>query len=337
MKKEQIDRLMAEGLFPDDTVKPQLVETHISWVILGNRFALKIKKPVTYSFLDFSTPEKRKYYCEREILLNRRLTGGIYLDVQPVREVSGHFFIGGEGGTIIDYAVRMQKIDPGKQMDLLLRERKVSPEDIRRLADKIALFHQSAEIIHSADLLDVQEKFNDVEGQKDFLEESLHAESRRLIEEAIRISGTFIKNHKPLLAARSAAGFFRDGHGDLHARNIFLLPDPQPFDCIEFNDDYRRIDVLNEVAFLCMDLDAFDRQDLSDLFINHYNRSFTTMKSEADQLLFLYYKSYRAGIRAKVNSLRAQSVGDDVTRNGYFAETDKYLRLMSHYIGQLPG
>jgi aminoglycoside phosphotransferase family enzyme len=328
---------MAEGQFPDDTVKSQLVETHISWVILGNRFVFKIKKPVTYSFLDFSTPEKRKYYCEREILLNRRLTRNIYLDVQPVREVSGRFFIGGEGGTIIDYAVWMQKIDPGKQMDLLLRECKVSPEDIRRLADKIASFHRSAEIIHPAGLLDVQEKFNDLEGQKDFLEERLHAESRRLIEEAIQVSGTFIKKHKPLLAARAAAGFFRDGHGDLHTRNIFLLPEPQPFDCIEFNDDYRRIDVLNEVAFFCMDLDAFGRQDLSDLFINHYNRFFATMKSEADQLLFMYYKSYRAGIRAKVDSLRAQSAENDAAGKGYLAETDKYLKLMGHYIMRLAG
>ena len=110
MKREEIDRLMAEGQFPDDMVDSKLVETHISWVILGKRFVFKIKKPVTYSFLDFSMPEKRKYYCEREILLNRRLTGGIYLDVQPLREVSSRFFIGGEGGTIIDFAVRMQKI-----------------------------------------------------------------------------------------------------------------------------------------------------------------------------------------------------------------------------------
>lgn len=337
MRRAQIDRLIAEGQFPDDTVNPQLVETHISWVILGNRFVFKIKKPVNYSFLDFSTPEKRKYYCEREILLNRRLTEGIYLDVQPVREVLSRFLIGGEGGTIIDYAVRMQKVDPGKQLDLLLRERKVSPEDIRRLADKIALFHQSAEIIHPADLLDVQEKFNDLEGQKDFLEESLHAESRRLIEEAIGVSGVFIKKHKSLLAARAAACFFRDGHGDLHTRNIFLLPDPQPFDCIEFNDDYRRIDVLNEVAFLCMDLDAFGRQDLSDLFISHYNRIFMTMKSELDQLLFVYYKSYRAGIRAKVYSLRAQSAEDGAAKEKYLVKTNKYLRLMSDYIRQLLG
>lgn len=85
MKRAQIDRLIAEGQFHDNTVNPQLVETHISWVVLGNRFVFKIKKPITYSFLDFSTPENRKYYCEREILLNRRLTEGIYLDVQPVR------------------------------------------------------------------------------------------------------------------------------------------------------------------------------------------------------------------------------------------------------------
>ena len=139
-----------------------------------------------------------------------------------------------------------------------------------------------------------------------------------------------------LLERRLQAGFIRDCHGDLHTRNIFLLPDPQPFDCIEFNEDYRQIDVLNEVAFLCMDLDALGRSDLSDLFIQNYNQLFPTIKTPEDHQLFVYFKSYRANIRAKVNSLRARSSEDKSDREKYLAETGKYLHLMDRYIQMLP-
>jgi aminoglycoside phosphotransferase family enzyme len=114
-----------------------------------------------------------------------------------------------------------------------------------------------------------------------------------------------------------------------------LLPQPQPFDCIEFNDDYRQIDVLNEVAFLCMDLDAFQQQDLSDLFINSYNKLFPSMNTREDRKLFVYYKSYRANIRAKVNSLRARDTGSNGEKKFILAEVDKYLRLMDSYLKEL--
>ncbi len=131
---------------------------------------------------------------------------------------------------------------------------------------------------------------------------------------------------------RLKSGFFRDCHGDLHTRNIFLLPEPQPFDCIEFNDDYRQIDTLNEVAFLCMDLDAMGRQDLSEVFIKHYNRLFTVMRNEEERKLFVYYKCYRANVRAKVNSLRARSTEDSIAKTKALAEARKYLFLMEGYI-----
>jgi len=136
------------------------------------------------------------------------------------------------------------------------------------------------------------------------------------------------------LISRLKAGFFRDCHGDLHSRNILLLPDPQLFDCIEFNDDVREIDVLNEVAFLCMDLDAFGRQEVSALFLKSYNELFCTIITGEDYRLFLYYKMYRANIRAKVNSLRACSTDNDGTRQILLREAEKYLKLIKIYLGQ---
>ncbi|HKH60807.1 MAG TPA: hypothetical protein VKA49_08245 [Flavitalea sp.] len=136
------------------------------------------------------------------------------------------------------------------------------------------------------------------------------------------------------MISRLKAGFFRDCHGDLHSRNILLLPDPQLFDCIEFNDDFREIDVLNEVAFLCMDLDAFGRQEVSALFLKSYNELFCTIITGEDYRLFLYYKMYRANIRAKVNSLRACSTDNDGTRQILLREAEKYLKLIKIYLGQ---
>lgn len=332
MTKEQIDKLILQGQFPELTGKPELVETHISWVALCDHNAYKIKKPVYYSFLDFSTLEKRKYYCEREIALNKRLTDNIYLEVQPVRELHGQYSIGNKEGEIIDFAVEMRKIDRTLQMDVLLSKNKVTPGDIRRLAEKIAAFHKKTTIIYEKDLLDVQKKFNDLEAENVFLSKHLDQHICAIIDRAINSSDAFMKRNTSLLLNRLNAGCFRDCHGDLHTRNIFLLPDPQPFDCIEFNDDFRQIDVLNEIAFLCMDLDASGRQDLSDLFAKCYDDLFPSLKTKADYLLFIYYKSYRANVRAKVNCLRARSAGNETTKNECLAQTEKYLRLMDRYI-----
>jgi aminoglycoside phosphotransferase family enzyme len=335
MTKEQIDKLLLEGEFPENSDRPELIETHISWVFVCDRFVYKIKKPIQYSFLDFSTIEKRKFYCNREIELNRRLTDDIYIDVQTISEKSHEVFIGEGEGEIIDYAVRMQKLDRKLQMDSLLLNNRVTHSDIFNLAEKIASFHKNTSVIYQKDFLDVQKMFNDLEAERDYLGNHLDINSSRIISHAIDIVNKFIEANEGLLANRLEAGFFRDCHGDLHSRNIFLFPSPQPFDCIEFNDDYRQIDVLNEVAFLCMDLDAFGRQDLSDLFLEYYNDLFPCMITKEDYRLFVFYKSYRSNIRAKVNSLRARSTKNDVERLLFMEEADKYLRLMDSYIKML--
>lgn len=332
MTKEQINSLFTKGEFPESSGQRELIETHISWVIVCDQFVYKIKKPVHYSFLNFSTLEKRKHFCEREIELNKRLTDNIYLDVQPISECQGRYIMSGREGTIIDYAVRMYKQDREKQMDILLSKNKVTIPDIRNLAEKIAFFHKNTDIIYKKDFLDIQQKFNDLEAEKEFLSEELGISSSLIISRAVKTSGTFMKRNKDLLAARLNAGFFRDCHGDLHSRNIFLLPAPEPFDCIEFNDDFRQIDVLNEVAFLCMDLDAFGREDLSALFIDFYNQFFPALITEEEQNLFIYYKSYRANVRAKVNSLRARSAADNMEKTKSLSAVDKYLRLMDSYL-----
>jgi aminoglycoside phosphotransferase family enzyme len=335
MTKRQIETLHSSGKFSGNTGIPELVETHISWVFLCDSFVYKIKKPIHYSFLDFSTIEKRKYYCEREIELNRRLTDDMYIDVQPVVENKGIFSIGNGKGAVLDHAVKMRKLDGDKQMNKLLQKDKVTKTDIQNLAVKIASFHANTDIICEKDIFDIHKKFIDLSSEKDYLRSTLEINSSYMIDRAIEVSGKINEKHKELLAERLHAGFYRDGHGDLHSRNIFLLPDPLPFDCIEFNDDFRQIDVLNEIAFLCMDLDAYERSDLSDLFLDRYNNLFPSIKTEEENKLFIYYKSYRANIRAKVNSLRSRDARDDAEKNSILSEVKKYLLLMNHYIEKL--
>lgn len=332
MTREEINKLIATGDFSVPCIDPVLVETHISWVIICSAFVFKIKKPIHYSFLDFSTPVLRRHFCEREIELNRRLAGDMYLEVVQVREASGKPSIGHPDGEIIDYAVKMRRMDRERQMDVLLRSRSVGKANVVQLARQIADFHKKTEVILDKDILDVQEKFNDLAEERDFLTESLGHWSREYIDRSVDQSDAFLSTNEELLSMRLEEGFVRDCHGDLHSRNIFLLPMPVIFDCIEFNDDYRQIDVLNEVAFLCMDLEAFGREDLSSVFVAAYNELLPAIRNEKERCLFTYYKGYRANVRAKVNSLRAR---EPEQRKKALSETEKYLRLMQSYMDGL--
>lgn len=330
MMQVQIDQLIKNET--EKSTRPEVVETHISWVILYNHYAYKIKKPLKYTFLDFSTLEKRRYYCWRELTLNQRLTEGIYLDVLPIHQSGSEIHIGGSGGVAIDYALQMQKVDRNRQMNVLLQKNMVDDKSIRSLALKIANFHQQTEIIYQKDVLQIENQFNDLEGEMNYLKACGLFDSVAIIEHALEQSHLFIQKSRGLLEKRLHDGFYRDCHGDLHSRNIFLLTTPQPFDCIEFNDDFRRIDVLNEIAFLCMDLDAFRRQDLSELFFQTYHQYLPIAKTSADHQLFLYYKCYRANVRAKVASLRARGAKSEGQREQALNQVYQYLHLMDHYL-----
>lgn len=330
MTGEEIQQLIT-GSFPTRCTNPELKETHISWVILCDDAVFKIKKPLKYSFLDFSTIEQRRYYCEREVMLNNRLTTDVYLDVVPIRKPSSGLSVGGEQGEVIDYAVQMRKLDNDRRMDLLLRNGLVTEDHIHNLANQIASFHREAEIVYPEDPLDIRRKFNDIEGQREFIREQLGDNYANMLEHTLKKSDEFVLDNRRLLEDRIEDGFHRDGHGDLHSRNIFLLDEPVIFDCIEFNDEYRQVDVLNEVAFLCMDLDVFGRPDLSRTFIEAYTSQFHAINGTRDLALFHYYRCYRANVSAKVNCLRARDAADSSAASPALREAARYLEQMHGY------
>lgn len=339
MQQAEIQTLMEGKHFPDNlagnaSFPTQLKETHISYVILTEKHAYKIKKPIKTSFLDFSTLELRQYYCQRELELNRRLAASMYQEVLPVRKKGAEFYIGQQEGEIVDYALKMQRMDNRREMDELLKKEEVTEAHIEKIAQKIARFHQEVEIIRQPfNLEDYKERFNAINEQREFIEKNMNAPYVRYLDEAVAYSDDFLEKNVELLQARHQQGMIRDGHGDLHSKNIFLYDDPVIFDCIEFSDHYRYLDVLNEIAFFCMDLEAYQAHSLSELFYQKYTELMPENSFSAQDRfnLFNYYKCFRANVRAKVTAMAAHDITDEKKLAAKIKEVKVYLELMRGY------
>lgn len=314
------------------------METHISWVILTQNYAFKIKKPLKYPFLDFSTLAKRKYYCQRELELNRRLTEGMYLAVLPIREQGAKITVGGESGRIVDYAVQMTRQDTDRQMNLLLEAGRVSKKDMRELARQMADFHAGAKIIQTAfDRESTLEDFADLAKVQPFLAIHLGERAAGVITQAIDYAGFFLAEHEGRFQERGQMGFVVDGHGDLHSKNIFL-PEDGPaivFDCIEFSDHFREVDVLNELAFFAMDLDFYGRPDLELAFLNAYLAYHPVLQTDEDQQIYDYYKLYRANVRVKINALKTMQSPDGEEMMQRMGLAKAYLALLEKYLAEV--
>ncbi len=330
MDKKGVKNIMDNCLLPDSCENIQLIETHISWIILTQNFAFKIKRPVKFSFLDFSTREKREHFCHEELQLNKRLEPEMYINVLPVTEKDG--IVENEtNGETIDFALKMKRMDNRFEMDKLLTNNKVSSQHIDKLAKKIARFHKEAKVVKNAfRTLDFHEKYADIQKQSDFIEEKLGKEYSQNVEKCIQKSFEYLNSIRNFSNDRVISGFQRDCHGDLNARNIFLYDEPVVFDCIEFNSEYRQIDVLNDIAFLCVDLDFYGKNNLSDEFYRRY-LEYSEMKDEPEvRQLFLYYKSYRANVRAKVTLISAAKKGND--NSNELNDAKKFIELMAKYL-----
>lgn len=331
MTRQQIDKLVSHSGVPEKEHVVEVIETFISWVLVCKKFTYKIKKPVDYSFLDYSSIEKRKIFCLQEFYLNRQLAGDVYVDVLPVTKSDGAHTIGGKG-EVEDYAVRMRTMDNNKLMNVLLPYGKITSGQIQAIASSVADFHKRTGIIYVHADFDLTEKFYDLGNQLTFLSKHLSQEAVKDIERSFDLFADLSKQLTPRLIERVNMGFFRDCHGDLHSGNIFLMDNPVIFDRIEFDHELREIDVLNEIAFLCMDLEYFEEPDLSRDFFEAYNSYFPVVLNTLDEQLFLMYKSYRANVCAKVNSIKAQGTLDQGLRLGYLENVRRFLRAMNIYI-----
>ena len=339
MTPEQVQRIAQEGRFPGPKTPVSLIETHISWVILTPAFAFKIKKNLRFSFLDFSTPERRAFFCAEELRLNRRLAPDMYLDVLPILpgpDGQPEIAAANAAGTPVDAALRMKRLDNRFQMDHLLQQHAVQASDMELLAAHLARFHQSVRLSGPETAYrpgDNRADFDDLFRLKPTAQELFGPAAAEQFDAWQTQTRRFLDAHETRLHQRADGGFWVEGHGDLHARNIFLLPDgPVAFDCIEFNAHFRRLDVLNELAFLCMDLDAPGQPALATAFLDAYCRHWPCIESPEDERLFHYFKTYRANVRLKIALLELEEHPSPPAS----ARAGQYRLLLEQYFAVWP-
>ncbi len=328
---ELVQALLAPKAYPDTPQQIELVQTQMSFVFLTDNYVYKVKKPVNLGFLDYTTLEKRHFFCQKEVELNRRLCPDVYLGVVPITRDKGDFLIEGQGETL-EYAVKMRRLPQAAMMDVLLASNQVSTAMITSLAQKLAEFHQTA------DTNETISTFGDLPTITQNTEENFTQTEKYIgtiisqdAYQRIKVyTDSFIKQNTPLFRKRISSGRIRDCHGDLHAAHICFINGVCIYDCIEFNDRFRYCDVASEVAFLAMDLDHHGRADLSRLFANSY-----VVQSGDKELLELlnFYKGYRAYVRGKVESFKYDDPYiSDEEKTKVLAVAKRYFELAESYV-----
>jgi len=307
-KTTLISALLQIQTYKHPITEIRLFETHISWIILTGDYAYKIKKPIDLGFLNFSTLALRKFYCEQELQLNQRLAPELYIEVVSLTGTAEQPQINGSG-EVFEYAVKMRQFDPEQQLDILLQQDKLSRNHIDQLADTVASFHQQIEIASK------DSPFGTAEAVWQPLQENFDQIKPRLEDEAElthlkhlqQWSKQRFEQLKKVIAARKKNGFIRNCHGDMHLANITLINDKVTvFDCIEFNDNFRWIDVISEIAFTTMDLIDRQRPDLAARLLDRYLQR---TGDYAGLALLQFYQVYRALVRAKVAIIRHSQPG----------------------------
>jgi uncharacterized protein len=317
-------------VYPEPTKKVGIVQTQMSVVFLTDKFVYKIKKPVDLGYLDYTTLPKRLHFCEQEVKLNQRLCADAYLGVMPITLEKGKVTLGGRGSAI-EYAVKMRRLPQNRMMDVLLVKNRVTPAMIVHVAEKVVDFHRNAET--SPDIgkfgsletitFNTEENFSQTEKYigRTFTQEQYN----RLVQ----YTREFLKNKAKLFNKRVSSGKIKDCHGDLHAQHICFTNNVCIYDCIEFNDRFRYVDVAAEVSFLGMDLDRWGHPELSNYFVNGY----VAMSGDNEiPALLNFYKCYFAYVRAKVNCFRLDdALLSTAEKTKALADARRYFSLAESY------
>jgi len=328
MDQAAVEALKNPASWPHPVTDVTVVETHASWVFLTGEFAYKIKKPVDFGFLDFSTLEKRLHCCREELRLNRRLAPELYLEVVSLAGSPPR--VGGDGEAV-EYAVKMRQFDVDCGFDRLAGRGALDPARLDEAAAVLARFHDEAEQAgpdsdFATPEVVTRQVLENFEQMAPYLGERAPGRQARF-DSVADWSREACRTHRERFAARLADGFVRECHGDLHLRNIVWWRERVvPFDCIEFNPALRWIDVMSEIAFLTMDLDDHDLSGLSRRLLDGY----LAWSGDFGGLgLLRFYQAYRAMVRAKVASLElAQRDRPDAAG---VAALEAYLDLASRY------
>ena len=332
MESRLISALQDPSRYPHPVEAIKVIETHISWVILTGPYAYKVKKPLNLGFLDFRDPESRRFYCEEELRLNRRLAETIYEAVLPVTGSSDAPELGGDG-TPFDYALRMRQFNPDCTLDRLSERDELTPEQLDELAERIAAFHRSVPA------LPMDSPLADPAALRQAMLDNFVSIAQNIDDQADRRRCDSLRDWtescfaqlEPRIRYRLETGLFRECHGDLHLGNIAWFEGRiTVFDCIEFSESLRWIDTANDLAFLLMDLESRDRNAMAYRVLNHYLEHSGDYEALG---LMGFYKAYRAMVRAKVTLLQPAENAEQQDRilEGF----RRYTQLAEQY-SQIP-
>lgn len=335
MTRTLLKSLQKTNAYQEPTTAVTCIQTHVSLIFLTDSFVYKIKKPVDFGFLNFSTIDRRRFYCNEEVRLNRRLAPEVYLGVVELRDTrQGPSFNG--DGAIIDYAVKMKRLPADCMLDRLVDSGAANEDTIRAVATVIARFHATAPTSPSVREHGQPERIRhnwqeNFEQMIPFERETLSAAERMAMQEFIT---GYIEEHNGVFQERLENGFIRECDGDIHLENICIEDGKvQIFDCIEFNDRFRCCDTAADIAFLLMDLDYHGRHDLADIACDQY------MKISGDTAalpLITFYRMYRAFVRGKVESFQLHDPNIEHEQKEKAAHcAARYFRLARGYMEQL--
>ena len=331
-----INSLSLSENLPDPTENVVIHHTHISTVFVGDLYVYKIKKPVNYGFLDFTSLEKRKYFCNEELRLNRRLSPHIYLDVLPVFFDGSNYKIANKAeDEIVDYAVKMVRIPQEILMKNLLKNRTFTDLQLKSLAEILAVFHENAERSEHIDHFGTLEsiKFNTDEN---FDQIKFFVDDEQGIKEDIfnclkTWTLMFYSEHGKLFDNRIKNRKICDCHGDLHMEHICFTDPISIIDCIEFNERFRFSDTLADIAFLLMDMEFYNENKFSELLWNSYKSA--AGETDEMEILLTFYKVYRAIVRGKVNCFLSKDPAlDETKRKEALMLAADYFSLAASYI-----
>jgi len=326
--------LLRPSAYPHPVDRVHLVQTHISYVFLAGDHVYKVKKPVNFGFLDFSTLGKRRYYCQQEVRLNSRLCAGTYLGVSRITQGGGRFTLDGRGPTV-EYAVHMRRLPAERMMDTLLASDGVSLAMVAALAERLARFHEAAETSgRIAEYGDWALRYawdENFRQWQPYLGETITPGQDRILRS---YGEAFLARRRDVLRRRVQELRIRDCHGDLRSDAVCFSDGLCIFDCMEFNRRLRYTDVAGDVGFLAMDLDYRARPDLAQAFVQSYIEAADDAELAA---VIDFYKCYRACVRGKVEGFQLSAPEISLRdRQAARQAARRYFQLACQYAGSLP-
>jgi len=316
---------------PQGAANVEVCETHLSWVFLTDRHAYKLKKPVRFEFVDFSTPDARRRACEDELRLNRRMAPDVYLQVLPISQAPTGELRFGEDGQVVDWVVQMRRLRAEDALDARLRAGALSHDELQSIAEFLANFYQQAHPLDWQDGEYPEAIARHVRANRAELLSPRHGLAPNLVKRVHAEQLYRLCTQSGQFSSRVAQRRLIDGHGDLRPEHVYLSPrggePPVVIDCLEFSPELRRLDITDELAFLAMECDALGAQHVGEEVLNAWQKA---SGDNPPGWLIHFYKAYRACVRAKVAALRADQL-DATGRADARRQAERYLQLAEGY------